>query len=87
MYHIVLGNFMEYEYQGLDPRLKVHYLLNGIRCDKLSKAVDAVRAHLDKYEKDFHVLVVFLTQYINKREPKLNVKFASVGQTRPAKWQ
>ena len=38
-YLIILRNFMEYGYQGLDPGLKVRYLLNGIRCEKLSTAV------------------------------------------------
>ena len=61
-YHIILGNLMEYGYQCLDPGSKVRYLLNGIRCDKLSTAVAAVRAHPDKYEKDFDTVVVFLTQ-------------------------
>ena len=42
---------MEYGYQGPDPGLKIQYLLNGIRCDKLSKAVSAVRAHSDQYKK------------------------------------
>ena len=32
-YHIIFGNLVEYVYQGLDPGLKVQYLLNGIRCD------------------------------------------------------
>ena len=47
---------MEYGCQGLDPESKVRYLLNGIRCDKLSTVVAAVRAHPDKYEKDFERL-------------------------------
>ena len=34
---------MEYGYEGLDPGLKVWYLLNGIRCDKLSTATATVR--------------------------------------------
>ena len=42
-------------------------MLNGISCDKLSTAVTAVRAHPDKYEKDFDAIVTFLSQYINKR--------------------
>ena len=53
---------MEYGYQGLDPGLKVWYLLNGIRCDKLSTEVTTVRAHPDKYKKDFDTVVTFLTQ-------------------------
>ena len=53
----------------------------------MSTAVATVRAHPDKYEKDFNTIVAFLTQYINKRPLIQNVKVASVGQTRPAKWQ
>ena len=86
-YHVILGNLIEYGYQGLDPGLKVPYLLKGIRCDKLSTAITTVRAHPDKYEKDFHMVVTFLTQNINKRAPTLSVKVASVDQTRPAKRQ
>ena len=78
---------MEYRYQGLDPVSKVQYLLNGIRCDKLSTAVATVRAHTYKYEKDFDTVVAFLTQYIDKKAPTLSVKVASVTQTRPAKRQ
>ena len=65
-YHIILGNLMEYGYQGLDPGSKVIYLLNGIRCDKLSTAVVSVMAHLDKYKKDCDAVVTFLTKYIDK---------------------
>ena len=67
---------MENGYQGLDPGPKVQYLLNGIRCDKLSTAVVAVRVHPDMYEKDFDAVVAFLTQYINKKAPTPNVKVA-----------
>ena len=52
---------MEYEYQGLDTGSKVIYLLNSIRYEKLSTAVATVRAHPDKYEKDFDAVVAFLT--------------------------
>ena len=86
-YHIILGNLMEYGYQGLDPGSKVWYLLNGIRCDKLSMVVAAVRATPDKYEKDFDAVVAFLSQYINKRAQTSSVKVASVRQSKPAKWQ
>ena len=48
-YHIILDKLMQYGYHGLDPGSKVQYLLNGIRCDKLFKAVATVRAHHDKY--------------------------------------
>ena len=84
-YHIILRNLIEYGYQ--DPGLKVWYLLNGIRCDKLSTAVAAVRVHADKYVKDFDTIITFLTKCINKKAPKLSVKVASVGQNRPAKHQ
>ena len=76
---------MEYGYQGLDPGLKVQYLLNRIRCDKLPTAVATVRVHPDKDEKNFDAVVAFLTQYIDKRAPTASVKVASVGQNRPAK--
>ena len=66
--------------------MKGQYQLNGIRCDKLSTAVAAVRVHLDKYEKDFDGIVTFLSHYINKRAPTLSVKGSSDGQNRPAKW-
>ena len=78
---------MEYGYQGFDPGLKVQYLLNGIMCDKLFIPVATVKAHPDKYEKDFDAVITLLTQYINKKAPTLSVKVASVTQTRPAKWQ
>ena len=76
---------MGYGCQGLDPGSKVKYLLNSIRCDKLSTVVTTVRVHPDKYEKDFDAVVTFLSQYINNIAPKLSVKVASAVQTRPAK--
>ena len=79
-YHIILGNLVEYGYQGFDPESKVRYLLNGIRCDKLSTAVATIRAHPDKYDKDFDAVVAFLTQYIDKRAPTPSMKVASVSQ-------
>ena len=85
--HIILGNLTEYGYQGLDPGSKVRYLLNDIRCDKLSTAVTAVRVQSNKYEKDFDAVVTFLTQYIDKRAPTASVKVVSVTQTRPVKQQ
>ena len=69
-------------YLGLDQGSNIHYLLNGIRCDNLFTAVEAVKAYLDKHEKDFDT---FLTQYINKREPTLSMKVAFIAQSRPAK--
>ena len=66
---------------------KVRHLFNGIRCDKLSTVVAAVRAHPDKCERDFNVVVAFLTQYIDQKAPTLSANIASVAQIRPAKWQ
>ena len=83
-YHIILGNLMEYGYHGRNPGSKVRYLLNGIRCEKLSKVVATVRAHPDKYKKDFETVIFFLTQYIDKRAKTPTVKVASVSHTRPA---
>ena len=59
-------------------RIKNCYLLNSIRCDKLSMADAAVREHQEKYEKDFDVVVILLTHDIDKRAPTPNVKVASV---------
>ena len=53
----------------------------------MSTAVATVRVHPGKYEKDFNAVVVFLSQYINKKSLTHSVKVASVNQTRPAKWQ
>ena len=53
----------------------------------MSIAVTRVRAHPDKYEKDFNAVVAFLTQYIDKKAPTPSVKVASVGHNRSAKWQ
>ena len=83
-YHIILGNLMEYGYQGLDLGSNVRYLLNGNNCDKLSTAVAAARAHPDKYEKDFDAVVACLTQYFDKRAPTLRVKVASVSNRKVA---
>ena len=76
---------MEYGYQGLNPGSKVKYLLNGFRCDKLFTAVAIVRAHPDKYKKDFDAVVAFLG--INKIALTPSVKIVSVGQSRPSKQQ
>ena len=77
---------MEYRYQGLNSGTKVQYLLNGIRCDKLSTAVAAVRAYPGKYNTNFDAAVAFLTHDINKRAPTPSVKVTSVSQNRPARW-
>ena len=42
--------------------------MDGIRCDKLSTAVATVRAHQDKYKKDFYTVVIFLTQILTTRQ-------------------
>ena len=84
-YHIILGHLMEYEYQGIYPGSNVWYLLNGIRCDKLSTAVATVRAHSYKNKKNFDAVVASPTQYIDKRAPKQSVNVTSAGQTKPAK--
>ena len=61
--------------------------MNGIQCDKLPTVVATVRAHPDKYEKDFGAVITFLTQYMDKRSLTPSVKVASIRQNRPAKWQ
>ena len=67
--HIIIENLKEYGYQVLDLRSNVQYLLNGFRYEKLSTAVATVKAHPDKYEKDFDAVVAFLTQYMDKWGP------------------
>ena len=53
----------------------------------MSTAVTAVRAHLDRYEKDFDAVVTFLSHFIDGKAPTPSVKVASITQTRPAKRQ
>ena len=53
----------------------------------MSTAVAAVRAHPDRYEKNFKAVVAFLFQYIDRKAPTPRVKVVSVNQTRPAKRQ
>ena len=53
----------------------------------MSTVVATVRVHPDKYEMDFDAVVMYLTQYIDKRAPTPSVRVASVAQTKPAKWQ
>ena len=50
-------------------------------------AVATVVVHPERCKKDFDAVVIFLAQYIDKREPTASVKVASVSQTRPVKWQ
>ena len=73
-----MENLLKYGYQGLDPGSKVLYLLNGIRCDKLSTVVATVRVHPDKYTKNFDSAVTFLAWYINKISPMLSLNITSV---------
>ena len=47
--------------------------------------VAAVRAHPDRYEKDFNAVVAFLSQYIDRKAPTPSVNIASINQYRPAK--
>ena len=48
--------------------MKVQYLFNGIRCDKLFTAVATVMVHPDKDEKKFDAIVTILSEYISKRD-------------------
>ena len=64
-------NLMEHGYQGLVPELKVKYVLNGIKCDKLSTAVATAKVQQDEYKKDFDVVVTFLSQDIKKKTQHL----------------
>ena len=57
---------------------QVLFLLNGIRHGKLSTAVAAVKAHPDKFEKNFDAVIAFLTQHIDKRGPTPSVKIMSI---------
>ena len=43
--------------------------------------------YLYKHKKDFNAVNANLAQYTDKRVPTPSMKFASVGQNRPAKWQ
>ena len=47
----------------------------------------AIRAHPDKYEKDFDAIVAYLSWYIDKQWPTLTIKVESVAQARPTKKQ
>ena len=69
-HHIILKNVTEYGYQCLDPKTKVHDLLNNMRCGKLYTVATTVRAHPDKHEKDFETIFTYLSQYIDERGPK-----------------
>ena len=53
----------------------------------MSTAVAVVRAQPDKCKMDFDAVVVFLTQYIDKKAPTPSLKVAYVTQTRHAKRQ
>ena len=53
----------------------------------MSTTIAAVKAHPDKYGKDFNAVIAYLSQYIDKLGPALSVKIATIVQTRPAKRQ
>ena len=53
----------------------------------MSTAVAIVRAHPDRYKKDFNAVDTFFPLYIDRKAPTLSVKVAFVTQTRPAKRQ
>ena len=53
----------------------------------MSTSVAAVRAHPEKYEKDFGTVVAFLTQYINKKASTPSVKVASFTPIKATKRQ
>ena len=53
----------------------------------MSTAVATVKAHPDRYKKDFDAVVTFLSQHIDKKALTPNVKVASITQIRPAKSQ
>ena len=55
-YHILLKNLKEYKFQEF-PATKVHHLMNGIRCNKMSAVVAKISAEPDHYNKDFEAVV------------------------------
>ena len=63
---------------------KTHHLLNGIECDKMSTAVAAVRAHLDRYENNFGEAVDFHSQYVDEQGPTISFMVESLNQNIPA---
>ena len=67
-YHIILKNLKENKYQHLNPGIKVCQLLNGIRWEMVSVVVAAVKAHPDKYVKDFDAVTTFFTSTLTKKE-------------------
>ena len=64
---MILKDLKNYEYQELDLRTNVCYLLHGIRYGKMSTSVAAVMAHTDIYEKDFNAVVAYLSLYVEKQ--------------------
>ena len=71
----------ECELQGLDPGTKVCNLINGIKCDKISIAIFAVKAYPDKYEKNFDAVVAYLSQYVEKGGLTMSVIVVSITQS------
>ena len=53
----------------------------------MSTAVATVKANPERYKKDFDTVVVFLSQYIDKKAPTPSVKVASITKIRPVKRQ
>ena len=53
----------------------------------MSTAVATLRAHTEKYKKNFNAVVAFLIQYIDKKALTPSVKVVFVTQTRPTKRQ
>ena len=53
----------------------------------MSIAAATVKAHADRYKKDFDVVVAYLLQYVEKHGPTMSVNVVSVTQSRPAKRQ
>ena len=63
--HTVLEHHAVWD-QDLDPLIKVHYLQNGICCDKLFNPIAAFKAKPNQHQKDFNAMASFLSQNINK---------------------
>ena len=64
--------------------MKVHHLLNGIMCDKISAAISSVKTHPKRYKKDFDAVVACLSHYVENMDQQ-HVKVASIAQNRMAK--
>ena len=69
----------------MDTRTKFHYLLNEIRCSKLSNLIAAISVSLDKYNGDFEIVVAFLLHCVS--EKGLQKFWCEFGQGRLTKHQ